>query len=239
MRSRRHIRPAAILAVTVTLVAAATALAAIKTVSRTQAAAAAQAINLRHSDVAKLSEQANPITPSERQSNAKTTKCYGGTPDSDAYATAQSPAFTTAGQSLVSVQIESQTEILPSAADVTHDLSAIEQQKALACIASGLAADARKGLTKDETVTAPTVTRVASVLPGFKAAFRIRVRFTITVHSGKRKTSVNVYADEEGFAYGQAEVSMNLVETGQVPSTPLERALTELLLDRARAALGS
>ena len=47
-----------------------------------------------------------------------------------------------------------------------------------------------------------------------------------------------LYADSIGFAYGQAEVSFSVVETGAKPSAALERRLAALLVVRARAAIG-
>jgi hypothetical protein len=49
---------------------------------------------------------------------------------------------------------------------------------------------------------------------------------------------VSVYDDVVGFAYGQAEVSLNVQTTPAPPSTSLERRLGDALLKRAQTALG-
>jgi hypothetical protein len=56
--------------------------------------------------------------------------------------------------------------------------------------------------------------------------------------SGTTSVSVPLYADFIGFAYGQAEVSLDVVQTGAKPSAVIERQLAALLVARARAAIG-
>ena len=58
--------------------------------------------------------------------------------------------------------------------------------------------------------------------------------------SSKRPRDLNqlCHIDDVGFAYGQAEVSLNVISTTTPPSSPLETRLALLLVARARAAIG-
>jgi hypothetical protein len=49
---------------------------------------------------------------------------------------------------------------------------------------------------------------------------------------------VPVFYDVIGFAYGQAEVGLDLLTSGKAPSSALEKKLTATLLARAHAAIG-
>jgi hypothetical protein len=211
------------------------ALAAHRTISSSQAQSVATAIGLRHSDLPSLSQQSNPITAQERRLNAQLTTCVGGVPDSKALGEAQSPSFASSGNS--SVTVNSDTEILPSASLVAKDLASITGSRGLPCLQAQLAGQLRSSISKGETLTIHGA-RFPSVVAGSDGTFAIR--FSVVVHatSGTSTASVPLYADSIGFAYGQAEVSFSVVETGAKPSAALERRLAALLVARARAAIG-
>lgn len=211
------------------------ALASHRTISPSQAQAVANAIALRPSDLPTLSQQSNPITAQERQLNAQLTACAGGVPDSKGLAEGQSPSFASTGN--LPVTINSNTEILPSAALVAKDLAAITGSRGLPCLQAQLARQLRSSISKGETLSVHGA-RFPSVVSGSDGTFAFR--FSVVVHatSGASTVSVPLYADSIGFAYGQAEVSFTVVETGGKPSAALERRLAALLVARARAAIG-
>jgi len=210
------------------------ALASHRTISRSQAQSVAVAISLRHSDLPTLGQHSNPITAQERSLNAQLTACIGGVAESMALAEAQSPSF---GAGSSSVTINSDTEILPSAALVANDLAAITGSRGLPCLQAELGRQLRASAAKGETLTihgAP----LPSVVSGSDGTFAIRFSVVVRATSGTTTVSVPLYADFIGFAYGQAEVSLDVVQTGSKPSAAIERQLAALLVARARAAIG-
>lgn len=211
------------------------ALAAHKTISRSGAAAVAHAINLRHSDLATLKQQSNPLTPADRKSSAALDACIGETPPSEAYADIQSPDFV--GPAPIQLTISSEAQILPSAALVASDLAAIRRPKALSCLANALG--------KALTTTAPkgstykvSVARLPATLPGTDGVAAVRVTAVFKIKQGSKTVTVPAYIDDVGFAYGQAEISLNVISTTVPPSSAVETRLAILLVGRARTAIG-
>jgi len=233
-RTGRVARLGAVLLVVLLALAAGAALAAVHTITRGDATAVATAVSLRQDDLPSLKQESNPVTPQQQRLAAQAAACAGGVPPSEAYANTQSPAFVSPQPSLT---VASSVEILPSASLVARDFAAIERPRALTCMASELASQARLTLPKGDRLTAAAV-RVPSVVPGGGESFEIRV--TVTVSSRERGTTVNapVYVDQIGFADGQAEVSLEVEATLVKPSTSLERQLATLLVARARTAIG-
>ncbi|HXR14524.1 MAG TPA: hypothetical protein VN740_07665 [Solirubrobacteraceae bacterium] len=242
MPRRPHsLRPRAALAIAAAALTAAAgfgvdaALAAHKTISRSQASAVATAVNLRHSDLPTLKQQANPITPAERQSSAAVDACIGESSPSQALADIQSPDFV--GPSPTQLTVNSETQILPSAGVVASDLAAIRRPHALICL--------RDALGKALVTTAPkgstfsvSVARLPATLPGTDGVAAVRVTAIFHVKSGSTTVTVPAYVDDVGFAYGQAEVALDVVSTTAPPSSSLETRLAVLLVARARAAIG-
>jgi len=211
------------------------ALAAQKTISRASAKAVATAVNLRHSDVATLKQQSNPVTPSERRSTAALDACIGETAPSKFYADIDSPNFV--GPAPTQLTISSETEILPSAALVASDLAAIRRPRALSCLKSELGKALVSSAPKGSTFKL-SVARLPVALPGTDGVAAVRVTAVFHVKQGKTSVTVPAYIDGVGFAYGQAEVSLNVTSTTAAPSAALEKRLALLLLARARAAIG-
>ncbi|MGA2970842.1 MAG: hypothetical protein ABSE75_13690 [Acidimicrobiales bacterium] len=233
-RTGERIWPAVSIAVTILAVAAPVALAGLRTIKRADAVTVANAISIRHSDVPTLKQQSNPTTPASDTSGAALTACAGGVPASKAFANTQSPAFVTANDSLT---ISSETEILPSVALVATDFAAFERPLALTCLHSLLSKELGGEFPKSDKVKT-TVARFPSVISGVGKSFGLRFAIVVTVKQGGKSVSVAVYDDVVGFAYGQAEVTLNVQTTLTPPSATLERSLGAALLKRARTALG-
>jgi hypothetical protein len=216
--------------------AAQAAFASARSITRSDATAVAAAISLRHSDVPTLKQQSNPVTPQEQRLAAQATSCAGGVPPSEAYANTQSPGFVSAAQP--SVAVASGVGILPSASLVAKDFAAIERPRALRCLTSEFTSALSPSLPKGDKVTKAAATRLPSVVAVNGATFEIRMVFDVSVREGTSTVSVPVYADQIGFADGQAEVTLDVQTTSVKPSASLERRLAGLLVTRARAAIG-
>jgi hypothetical protein len=217
------------------LAAAALAAAAAKPVSPANATAVATAVNLRHSDVPTLKAQSNPITAQQRQQNAKLSACIGESPPSKLLADVQSQDFV--GPSPDTLTISSETQIEPTVSAVTNDLAAIHRPLALSCLQSGLSKVLATSAPKGSTYTL-SIARLAATLPGTSGVAAVRVTATFHVKDGSKTVTVPAYIDDLGFAYGQAEISLNVISTLQPPSATLETKLALTLIARAHAALG-
>jgi len=207
-----------------------------RTVTRKQALAVADAISLRHSDLPTLVQSANPVTSQQIQIQNKTIACAGAVPLSKAYANTQSPIFQASGTSVLAVN--SATEILPSTALVAADFAATERPRALSCILAEVETGLRSSLPASAKLTHASAIRLPAVVPGMADTLAIRCSIRVLVKQGGTTATVAVYADDIGFADGQAEVSLVVDTTGSAPSGSLERRLAAVLVARARATLG-
>ena len=225
----------ALLAVGLLAASADVSLASHRVITRSEAPAVVAAINLRHSDLPTLKERANSITPQDKRRSTQMTACAGGVPQGEALADVPSSDFVSSGQ--LGVTLGSETEILPSAALVAKDLTAIGRPRALSCLASLFGRALRLTLPKTDTLSTQAA-RLPSIVSGSDGAFVIRLTVVVHVKRGASTVSVPVYIDSVGFAYGQAEVNLTVMRAGAAPPTSLERQLAALLLTRAHAAIG-
>jgi hypothetical protein len=226
---------AAAIAALVTAAGVDAALAAHKTISRSSAKAVATAVNLRQGDLATLKQQSNPVTPSDRQSTAALDACIGETPPGRFYADVDSPDFV--GPLPTQLTISSETEILPSAALVASDLAAIRRPRALSCLKSALRKALVSSAPKGSTFTV-SIARLPVTLAGTDGVAAVRVTAVFRVKQGSSTVTVPGYIDDIGFAYGQAEVSLDVFSTTAPPSSALEARLARVLVARAREAIG-
>jgi hypothetical protein len=231
---RSWTRRAAALGLALVVLGAPVALASIRTVTRAEALAVANAISLRHSDLPTLKQEPNPNTAQDKRGTAALTKCVGGVPGSEAFANAQSDNFVSADQAIT---ISSSTEILPTTALVAKDFAALERPQALTCVLDQLGATLRASLPKTDKATS-TIARIPSVVPSVAESAAIRLKINVAVPKGTSTVNVPIYSDVIGFAYGQAEISMNIQQTLVPPSASFERQLAARLLTRAQAAIG-
>jgi hypothetical protein len=214
---------------------AAVALAAHATLTAAQAPAAAAAIELKPADVPTLKVRANPTTASDRAEQAKLTGCIGETPSSSFLSEASSQRFD--GPSPTSLSISSTTQILPSMALVTADLTAIHRRHALACLARIVGGVLRASAPKGATVSG-YVGRLRIALPSADGVAAFRVVAIFHIKRGSSTVAVPAYVDSIGFAFGQAEVALDVSSVLRAPSASLEKRLVGLLVSRAQAAIG-
>jgi len=211
------------------------ALAAARQISRADAKAVATAVNLRHSDLPTFKVAGNPITSQQRQEDAQLSACIGETPPSERLADVQSQDFV--GPSPDTVTISSETQIQPSVAAVTSDLAAIHRPVALSCLEKALVKALATSAPKGSSYTV-SAARLPATLPGTSGVAAVRVTAIFHVKSGSKTVTVPAYIDDVGFAYGQAEVSLDVISTLQAPSATLETKLAVALIARAHSALG-
>ena len=224
------------LALVLIIAGGAVALAAHRKVTRSDAHAVATAINLVHSDVPTLKAHLNTLTARDRQANAQLAGCIGENPPGAGIADVRSPDFD--GPSPMSLTVDSETEILPSSAAVAKDLAAIRRPHALTCLRTAYTAALRESLPKTDTTTSSIARFSPPVASGTDASFGIRI--IVDVHAKTATTTVTVplYVDAIAFAYGQAEVTLDLLSAVTAPSPQLEAQLAKLLVARARRAIG-
>lgn len=226
---------AALAAAICTALAAGVALAAAKPITAANAKAVATAISLRHSDLSTLKQEPNPITAQDRQNNAQLTACIGDTPASRALADVQSANFV--GPAPDSLTISSEAQVQASTAVVARDLAAIHRPAALTCLQNALVKALATTAPKGSTYSVSTA-RLPATLRGTSGVAAVRVTAVFHLKQGSKTVSVPAYIDDIGFAYGQAEISLNVISTLQPPSAAVETRLAVLLVARARATIG-
>lgn len=231
----RRTAAAALAAAGLATAGTAAALAAAKTISPAGAKAVATAINLRHGDLPTLKVKSNPLTQQERDSSAQLDSCIGETPPDKALADIQSSNFI--GPSPDTVTISSEAQIQASASVVASDLAAIRRPKALTCLRSALVKELASTAPKGSTYTI-SIARLPATLPGTTGVAAVRVEAIFHIKQNSKTVNVPAYIDDVGFAYGQAEISLNVISTLQPPSSSLETKLAELLVSRAHSAIG-
>ena len=238
-RIPRRARLAVALALLIFASAAAAAFAsAVPTVTRHNATAVANAIAIKHSDLPSYTQQKNPVTSEELRLDADLAKCDGGVPRTQAFAETQSQNFVKAPTGKPSIQITSDTEIMPTAALAAKDLAAVTGPRGIPCLRADLGAQLKSSLPAGATLKTITGTRLPNVVAHSSSAFIDRFTIVISVKSSGAPTlKLVLYADAIGFTYGQAEVSLSFETSTAPPPQALERLLSEQLLVRAHTAM--
>jgi hypothetical protein len=212
------------------------ALAASAPITRGNALAVADAINLRLSDMPGSQQTADPFTARQRTLDAELERCIGaGVPDSQAFAIVNSPSFVTAGASPTT--IGSQVKVMPSAALASSDANAGLDQRGLACISTQLSALVRPSLAKNEKVGGARAAFLPRVTIGGLRVIGARIAVKIRVTHGATVVTVPLYSDSFQFVDGQLEVNFEDEQGGAKPSGVLEDRLITALVKRTRAAL--
>lgn len=206
-----------------------------RTLTRADAQAAATAISLRGSDLPTLAAQSNPVTTQQRRFSAQLTACLGGVPNGEAYAVAQSPSFTGSGSS--SLSVSSSTEILPSARLVAKDLAAVASPRGIPCLRRQLGAQLKATLPKSDTLQIEGQP-LAGIVPARDGSFALRFDVLVGIKQAGASLSLPLFYDAIGFAFGQAEVGLDVLTSTTKPSLQLEQRLAATLLARARSAIG-
>jgi hypothetical protein len=203
--------------------------------TRANAIAAANAINLRRGDVPGSKAAPNPITAQQRHDNNVYNACAGGAPSGEAWAITQSPTFSSSG--LTGVTIFSAVEILPAAAVVVKDMAASTGARALRCQKTESAGIFDSGLPQGETVKQQLFWLPSFALDGVRVYFlRGTVHFDVR-NGGTELTSV-LFNDSLVASFGRVEVELDYQQAHGTPSIGRERALMKLLIERAKKRNG-
>jgi hypothetical protein len=223
--------------VAVLLVGGGFALGSQRTITRSNARAVATAINLRAGDLPDLkAEPAKPESAQGKRLIAQSVKCLGLAPPSEDLAEVESASFAHSTAS-TSLSVSSDTSILPSASVVANDLAAERLPHALTCDQVDVGGLVRPSLPHDVTATIEAA-RLPVALSGTDGVNAVRVTVVLRTKQGPATVSGEIYIDVVGFAYGQAEVTLNIESAFALPSSSLETRLLTLLVERARAAIG-
>jgi hypothetical protein len=192
----------------------------------------ATAVELRASDLPGYRAVPDPYTAADERQAVRYAACYGGISPAKALAIAGSSLFArlSAAQEL---QINSATEVLPSAALAAEDTAASFSPRGLRCAQSQL-----ERLLHTGSAGNAHATLLPTVLPGAKDSYDVRVVIHVRVTDGSTRISVPTYDDTFGFVDGAAEVGANILSAPRPPSTSLERTLIQRLAARAKAAIG-
>jgi hypothetical protein len=202
-----------------------------RTITRAEARAVAMEISLRQRDLPSLVQRGSP---GPVEANAGESACIGDAPPSAELASIGSASFV--GPAAFYETVSSVTAILSSAALAARDLAAEQRPRALTCLRIYAARAERAGLPKDSksTTTVAWLPTTLSRSDGIAA-----VQITVTARSPQHGVTVNVpeYVDLVAFAYGQAEVTLDVSQTFREPARSLVSQLAALLLARARTAI--
>jgi hypothetical protein len=203
---------------------AATGASASEPVTELGAVQFANAVNLSAHD---LPEMTMPFAAGEAPppgaSAVAFARCFGGVNPTLRKLKAHSPEFTS-GRAANARSLQSEVEVLPSAALAASSLAAYSSPRGLACIskAENTLHRRRRGTLRLGPVT---ITRLAVPLP--RAARSFGLRITATLHGAKRH--IPVYKDVFGFLVGPAEIELTAVGfTHPIPAATENRLLAVL-----------
>ena len=203
-----------------------------RTIPRSDASAVAAAISLRQSDLPGSRAESNP---QNQQTNDEFINCYGGVPETAAFADTVSPNFVTTGTP--SVSASSEAEIFPSAALVAKDLAALRRPHALICLSNQLTSLIRAGLRPGDALIRIHASDLPSIMSGSSDSAAIGISFAFRIKKGATTTTETGHTDSFSFSDGQAEVNLTIGSSDE-PAVSLERRLAAALVARARSAIG-
>jgi hypothetical protein len=190
--------------------------------TKMQATAVADRVNLAAADLPGYVVKRNVPTAKDKAADAASTTCIGGTPDSEAFIDANSSFFSHSG-----LQVSSEFEVEPSAEDVQHDLVVVRRARARQCIEASVRQEL-SGLG----ATAPTITfhPIAVSSAGTSGSFGLTVSASFT-HSGQ---TARISETEVGLARGNVELSLDVADltSSHVPAALITR-LRGVLVARA------
>jgi hypothetical protein len=221
--------------------------ASLTTITRSDAASVARAINLRKSDLPGYSEKSPQRTPPDPAASAALLRClHQAAAGAKVIGKASSPDF--AGPGIEGTpRIRSSVAVWSSTAALQRRLKSFARTRSATCLDRDF--DSYLSRIRPKGITLSPVQTIARppLVHDTEAAFTFRL--VITVHTkalateaavSKRatETTASVYVDLAGFYYRQIAVAL-VVETLLVPPRlSLEQPLARLLLARARDAVG-
>jgi hypothetical protein len=187
-------------------------------VTKAQAQAIANKVNLSTTDLPGYTSTANTETAKDKANDATLSKCTGTTPDTSAFLNAESPDFDKG-----STDVSSQVEVLPSASDVQHDLKVIKTSHAQQCIANELTPvlKAISGVSNLKIHMTP----ISEPSTGTSGAFGLAAQISLTAGGAPHNLTQTLV----GFGRGNVQFALSVQTVGNPPAGMLSKLLNTLV----------
>jgi len=200
-------------------------------VTKGQALALAQAINLKPADVAgfKAIPSSGHETPQEKALTRDLETCAGGAGEAHKLAEAKSDEFKREAKGLPQ-EVSSSVSIEQTPAYAEQDLKAIRSRRGQACIVKLVNEALKARHLAGAKVGAVSIREGTPPAPGTNGAFALRVTLPISVQG----VTVPSYFDFLGFVTGSAEVTLQSVGVNEPFPAATQEHLFGVLVQRAR-----
>jgi hypothetical protein len=187
-------------------------------VTKAQAQAIANKINLTTTDLPGYTSSPNTETAKDKANDATLSKCTGTTPDTSAFLNAESPDFDKG-----STEVSSQVEVLPSASDVKHDLKVIQTSHAQQCVANELTPilKAISGVSNLKIHMAP----ISEPSTGTSGAFGLAAQISLTAGGAQHNLTQTLV----GFGRGNVQFALSVQTVGNPPAGMVSKLLKTLV----------
>jgi len=195
-----------------------------------QATTAADAINLTAADVPGSTASANPVSASDKASDAALAACSGGVSPSLQIVDLNSPSFAS-GTGLNQTQVSSSVMVLPTAAYVQQNLKALTSAKGHACLSTSLNKVLAQTTPQGVTFSSGAITTLPFSSANTDGGFGVRV----TVNAVAAGQHIPFFIDVVGFAKGPAEVELQTLGISAPYPAAMEAKLLSILVANANA----
>lgn len=202
-------------------------------ISRAQATAYAQEVNLVAADIPGATVRSQEHESGEaKPAGVEFARCTGGVSPRLRVTNINSARFRI-GKKTAATQVKSSVEVMPTAALAAQNYTALGSARGRACIAHVLA-HVLEGASTGRARFGPTTT---SILPNLlatgKESFGVRVTTTLIGIVRGKQVRLPIYRDVFDLLAGPAEVNMSTTGFGHPPPKATERRLLSLLYTRA------
>jgi hypothetical protein len=212
------------------------------TVTKAQAAAYAQAVNLRATDLPRM-EAGKPEHEGKAPSRLEfeLARCDGALNPQIRVLNRVSPTFTPSSEGEGEnegehEQIHSSVEVLPTQAIAAKNNAAQLSPHGLDCTRSLIPAAIANSDTRSVRYGSVTLRHLPNPLPGVPGSFAIEITMNVLgVPSQLAATPPHVYIDILGFLSGASEINLGAIGFPKPVTEATEQRLTETLYSRAHA----
>jgi hypothetical protein len=209
------------------------ATAASTTISKAQATAYAQEVNLVAADIpgAKVRSQEHE-SGEPKPAGIEFDMCAGGVSPRLRVANIDSATFRI-GKKTDSMQLKSSVEMMPTAALAAHNYTALSSSRGRACLAHLLPPVIERSSTARARFGPAAVSVLPKLLATGKESFGVRVTTTVIATVRGKQVRLPIYLDVFDLLAGPAEVNMSASGIAHPPPKAIERRLLSLLYTRA------
>jgi hypothetical protein len=208
----------------------ATTTAAVPPLSAAAATKLAAAINLTAADLPGYTSAPNPISASDKVSATQLAACAGEVAPATEIVDANSVQLS-AGSGLTQTQASSNVTVLPTAAAVQQNLSALTSARGKACLIKYINAELAKSATSGVVFSSGRLTTIPVATAGTDGGFGARV----TVNATASGLHIPFYLDVIGTAKGPVETELETLGIGKPFPAADETRLATLLSGRLTA----